>query len=278
MSRFETLQFGLAYLSIIDGATSIPKADSEHSCSLRIPEIRAMPSLSWSSQNFLLNAMPQDVVERLCPYLERIQMPAGQILCEPGVPMRDVYFPATSVVSMDYVMESGSSAEIALIGREGMVGVPLLFGSASSTVQASVQSAGIGFKLPGRCLIREFEHGGKLMHVLLGYAGSLIEQIEQTAACNRHGSLEQRLCRWLLLTLDRLPGNELTMTHELIANTLGAKREGVTEAAGRLRDQGAIHYRRGHIEVLDRPILERHACECYRMGRIEPSPQLRRSL
>lgn len=237
-----------------------------------------MPSLSWSSQNFLLNAMPQDVVERLCPDLERIQMPAGQILCEPGVPMRDVYFPATSVVAMNYVMESGSSAEIALVGREGMVGVPLLFGTASSTVQASVQSAGFGFKLPGRCLITEFEHGGKLMHVLLGYAGSLVQQIEQTAACNRHGSLEQRLCRWLLLTLDRLPGNELTMTHELIANTLGVKREGVTEAAGRLRDEGAIHYRRGHIEVLDRPVLERHACECYRMGRIEPSPQLRRSV
>ena len=237
-----------------------------------------MPSLSWPSQNFLLNAMPQEVVERLCPDLERIHMPAGQVLCEPGVATRDVYFPATSVVSMSYVMESGSSAEIALIGREGMVGVPLLFGTASSTVQASVQSAGFGFRLPGRCLIKEFGRGGKLMHVLLSYAGSLIEQMEQTAACNRHGTLEQRLCRWLLLTLDRLPSNELTMTHELIANALGVKREGVTEAAGRLRHQGAIHYRRGHIEVLDRPILELHACECYRMDRSEPRPQLRRSV
>ena len=237
-----------------------------------------MSLLSWPSQNFLLNAMPQEVVERLCPDLERIQMPAGQLLCEPGVPMRDVCFPATSIVSMSYVMESGSSAEIALIGREGMVGVPLLLGTASSTVQASVQSAGFGFRLPGRCLIEEFERGGKLMHVLLRYTGFLIEQMEQTAACNRHGTLEQRLCRWLLLTLDRLPSNELTMTHELIANTLGVKREGVTEAAGRLRHQGAIHYRRGHIEVLDRPILERHACECYRIDRFEPRPQLRRSV
>jgi CRP-like cAMP-binding protein len=237
-----------------------------------------MPSLSWSSQNFLLNAMPHDVVERLCPDLERIQMPAGQVLCEPGVLLRDVYFPATSVVSMSYMMESGSSAEIALIGREGMVGVPVLFGSASSTVQASVQSAGFGFRLPARCLISEFEQGGKLMHVLLSYAGSLIEQMEQTAACNRHGTLEQRLCRWLLLTLDRLPGNELTMTHEFIANTLGVKREGVTEAAGRLRHRGAIHYRRGRIEVLDRPVLERHACECYRTDRFEAGPQLRRSV
>ena len=237
-----------------------------------------MSLLSWSSQNFLLNAMPQEVVERLCPDLERIQMPTGQVLCEPGVPMRDVYFPATSIVSMSYLMESGSSAEIALIGREGMVGVPLLLGTATSTVHASVQSAGFGFRLPGRCLIEEFERGGELMDVLLRYTGFLIGQMEQTAACNRHGTLDQRLCRWLLLTLDRLASNELTMTHELIANALGVKRAGVTEAANRLRHEGAIHYRRGRIEVLDRPILERHACECYRMDRFEPRPQLRRSV
>lgn len=228
--------------------------------------------LSWPSQNFLLSAMPPDAVERLCPDLERIQMPAGQVLCEPGVPMRTVYFPATSIVSMSYVMESGSSAEIALIGREGMVGVPLLLGYASSTVQASVQSAGFGFRLPGRCLLEEFERGGKLMHVLLRYTGFLIGEMEQTAACNRHGTLDQRLCRWLLLTLDRLSSNKLTMTHELIANALGAKREGVTQAATRLRHEGAIHYRRGHIEVLDRPLLERHACECYQMGAPAPKP------
>jgi len=237
-----------------------------------------MSVLSWPSQNVLLNAMPSEVVKRLCPDLERIQMPAGQVLSEPGFLTRDIYFPATSVVSMSYVMESGTSAEIALIGREGMVGVPLLLGNSISTVQASVQSAGVGFRLPSRCLINEFELGGKLMHVLLRYTGFLIGQMEQTAACNRHGTLEQRLCRWLLLTLDRLPGNELTMTHELIANTLGVKREGVTEAASRLRHRGAIRYRRGHIEVLDRPILERHACECYRMDRSEPGPRLRRSV
>jgi CRP-like cAMP-binding protein len=218
----------------------------------------------------LLSLMPHDAVERLCPDLERIQMPAGQTLCEPGVAMRDFYFPATSIVSMTYMMENGNSAEIALIGREGLVGVPLLLGTANSTVHARVQSAGLGFKLPGPCLIKEFERGGKLMHVLLRYTGKLMEQMERTAACNRHGTLEQRLCRWLLSNLDRAPGEELTMTHELIANTLGVKREGVTEAASRLRNQGAIQYRRGHIEVLDRPTLERHTCECYQTGSPKP--------
>lgn len=237
-----------------------------------------MSLLSWPSQNFLLNAMPPEVVERLCPDLERIQMPAGRVLCEPSVAMRDVYFPATSIVSMSYVMESGSSAEIALIGQEGMVGVPLLLGTASSMVQATVQSAGLGFRLPGRCLIEEFGRGGKLMQVLMRYTGFLIGEMEQTAACNRHGTLDQRLCRWLLLTLDRLASNELTMTHELIANALGVKRAGVTEAATRLRHEGAIHYRRGHIEVLDRPTLERHACECYRPHRFGPLPKLRGSV
>ena len=225
-----------------------------------------MSMLGWPSRNFLLDAMPPEVVERLCPDLERVQMPAGQVLYEPGVAMRDVYFPATSVAAMSYVMENGSSAEIAMIGREGMVGVPLLLGNASSTVRAVVQSTGLGFRLPSRCLVEEFERGGPLMHTLLRYMGLLMRQMEQTAACNRHGTLEQRLCRWLLLTLDRLPGNELTMTHELIANALGVKREGVTEAATRLRHEGAIEYRRGHIEVLDRPVLERHACECYQTG------------
>ncbi|MEO8278553.1 MAG: Crp/Fnr family transcriptional regulator [Ideonella sp.] len=237
-----------------------------------------MSVLTWPSQNFLLNAMPQEAVERLCPDLERVPMNASQVLYESGVAIRDVYFPATAIVSMSYSMENGSSAEIALIGREGMVGLPLLFGTTHSTVQATVQSAGLGFKLPGRSLINEFERGGKLMQVLLSYAGSLIEQMQQTAACNRHATLEQRLCRWLLLTLDRLPGNELTMTHESIAVTLGVKREGVTEVASRLRHEGAIHYRRGHIEVLDRPIIERHACECYRMTRLDPAHQVRPSV
>lgn len=232
-----------------------------------------MPMLGWPSRNFLLDALPADVVERLCPDLERVQMPAGQVLYEPGVAMRDVHFPQTSVVVMSYVMENGSSAEVAMIGREGMVGVPLLLGNTSSTVRAVVQSTGLGFKLPGRCLVDEFERGGPLMHTLLRYMGSLMRQMEQTAACNRHGTLEQRLCRWLLLTLDRLPGNELTMTHELIANALGVKREGVTEAATRLRHEGAIEYRRGHIEVLDRPVLERHACECYRTGLLARMPE-----
>ena len=163
-----------------------------------------MSLLGWPSQNLLLNEMPPEVVERLCPDLERVQMRAGQVLCPPAVAMRDVYFPATSIVSLSYAMESGSAAQIALIGREGMVGVPLLLGSASSMVQASVQSEGFGFRLPGRCLVEEFERGGKLTQVLLRYTGFLIGQMEQTAACNRHGTLDQRLCRWLLLTLDRL--------------------------------------------------------------------------
>ncbi|MEO8524448.1 MAG: Crp/Fnr family transcriptional regulator [Caldimonas sp.] len=237
-----------------------------------------MGLLNWPSQNFLLNAMPQDAVERLCPDLERVQMFAGQVLCEPGIAVRDVYFPATSIVSVTYVMESGSSAEIALIGREGMLGVPLLLGVASSTVNASVQSAGLGFRLPGRCLIEEFKRGGTLMHVLLRYTGLLMGQMEQTAACNRHGTLEQRLCRWLLMTLDRLQSNEFIMTHEMISNALGVKRAGVTEAASRLRDLGAIHYRRGHVAVLDRTALERRACECYPMAASEPRREVRRSV
>ncbi len=219
--------------------------------------------------------MPAEAIERLCPDLERIQMSAGQVLREPGVALRDVYFPATSIVSVNYVMEGGHSAEIALIGREGMLGVPLLLGTTTSTIHASVLSAGVGFRLPGSCLLEEFKRGEALMHVLLRYTGSLIAQMQQTAACNRHGTLEQRLCRWLLMTLDRLPGNELTMTHELIANALGVKREGVTEAASRLRHQGAIHYRRGHIEVVDRPVLERQACECYQMAPSQPKPDSR---
>ena len=181
----------------------------------------------------------------------------------------------TAVGSGNYGMEGGHCAGIAVSGGEGMLGVPLLLGTTMSTIHASVLSAGVGFRLPGSCLLEEFKRGEALMHVLLRYTGSLIAQMQQTAACNRHGTLEQRLCRWLLMTLDRLPGNELTMTHELIANALGVKREGVTEAASRLRHQGAIHYRRGHIEVVDRPVLERQACECYQMAPSQPKPDSR---
>lgn len=235
-----------------------------------------MPVLQWPSaadtagrarsggaQNLLLAAIPEEVLQRLETNIERVQMAAGQVLCEPGVALRDVYFPVSAVVAMSFAMKNGSAAEVALIGREGLVGLPLLLGNAALNVRASVQSDGSGFKLPAQRLRDEFRRGGVLMQVLLGYTAFYIGQIVQTAACNRHGSLEQRLCRWLLLCLDRMRGNELTMTHEAIANALGVKREGVTEAACRLRGQGAIRYWRGHIEVLDRSILERQAREWY---------------
>ncbi|HEX6019856.1 MAG TPA: Crp/Fnr family transcriptional regulator [Burkholderiaceae bacterium] len=162
-------------------------------------------------------------------------------------------------------MENGSAAEVALIGLEGMVGLSLCLGDERSSTEVSVQSSGTAFRVPGRALKDEFVRGGALMQVLLRYTQAFIEQMAQTAACNRLGTLEQRLCRWLLLNLDRMPSDELTMTHELIANALGVRREGVSEAAARLQRQGAIHYHRGHISVLDRPALEDRACECYRM-------------
>lgn len=222
-----------------------------------------MSVLHWPPQNALLAALPDDAKLRLSTLLERVQMPLGAVLCEPGVELRDVYFPETSVVALGYALEDGSSAEIALIGAEGVIGVRLLLGATHLNVRASVQCAGSGFKLSAKALLEEMGRGGALTQVMLHYAASFIEQIVQTAAFSRHGSVEQRLCRWLLLSLDRIPGNELTLTHELIAEALGVKREGVTEAAGRLRRQGAISYRRGHITVLDRRILEAHAGECY---------------
>ena len=190
-------------------------------------------------------------------------MSAGSVLFEPGVPMRGVYFLESAVVAMSFVLENGGSAEVALIGREGLVGVRLLLGESTLNVRASVQSAGSGLRLPAQSLLEEVGRGGALMHVLLQYTASYIGQIVQTAACNRHGTVEQRLCRWLLLSLDRVPSTELTMTHEVIADALGVKREGITEAAGRLRRLGAIRYQRGHIEVLDRALLESRTGEFY---------------
>ncbi|MEO8122516.1 MAG: Crp/Fnr family transcriptional regulator [Burkholderiales bacterium] len=222
-----------------------------------------MPVLHWLPQNALLAALPDDAKLRLSTQLERVQMPLGAVLCEPGLPLRDVYFPETSVVAISYAFADGSSAEVALIGSEGVVGVRLLMGAASLNVRASVQSAGSGFKLSAKCLSEQMQCSPALTRVILTYTASFIGQIVQTAAFNRHGSVEQHVCRWLLLSLDRMPGNELTMTHESIAEALGVKREGVTEAAGRLRAQGAISYRRGHITVLDRRILEVLAGECY---------------
>lgn len=196
-------------------------------------------------------------------------MTLGQALCEPGVPMRDVYFPTTSIVSLLYVMEDGASAEIAVVGNEGIVGVSLFMGGETTTSWAVVQSAGHAYRLSGRLLKEAFRRGGAMQLLLLRYTQALLTQMAQTAVCNRHHSVDQQLCRWLLLSLDRLPSNELVMTQELIANMLGVRREGVTEAAGKLQRAGLIHYSRGRIIVEDRPGLEARVCECYAVVKAE---------
>ena len=196
-------------------------------------------------------------------------MPLGHVLYEPGVKLRYVYFPTTSIISLLYVMENGASAEIAVVGNEGMLGISLFMGGETTPSHAVVQSAGHGIRLKAQLLKDEFARFGPLMHLLLRYTQGLITQMAQTAVCNRHHSIDQQLCRWLLLSLDRLQSNELSMTQELIANMLGVRREGVTDAAGKLQDQGLIHYRRGRITVLDRPGLEAHSCECYKVVKAE---------
>jgi len=195
--------------------------------------------------------------------LEEVDMPLGQVLYESGRPLAHVYFPLDSIVSLLYVMEDGSSAEIAVVGYEGLVGVSLFMGGETTPSRAVVQSAGRGLRLQAQALKNEFNRAGPVLHLLLRYTQALITQMAQTAACNRHHSLDQQLCRWLLLSLDRLQGNELRMTQELIANMLGVRREGVTEAALGLQSAGLIRYKRGHITVLDRPGLELRTCECY---------------
>jgi CRP-like cAMP-binding protein len=197
------------------------------------------------------------------PSLEVVKMPLGEVLYEPGVAMSHVYFPITSIVSLLYVMEDGASAEIAVVGNEGIVGVSLFMGGETTPSRSVVQSAGIGFRMRSEVLKEEFSRSGPVMHLLLRYTQALITQMAQTAVCNRHHSLDQQLCRWLLLSLDRLQAPELSMTQELIANMLGVRREGVTAAALNLQKAELITYRRGHIKVLDRPGLERRTCECY---------------
>ena len=214
-------------------------------------------------QNHLLAALPVGDYARLLPDLELIPMPLGWAVYESGGHLGYLYFPTTSIVSLLYVMESGASAEIAITGNEGLVGISLFMGGESTPSRAVVQSAGNGYRLKASVLKREFALGGDLQHLALRYTQALITQMAQTAVCNRHHSLEQQLCRWLLLSLDRLPGDELLMTQELIANMLGVRREGVTEAAGRLQAEGLINYSRGHIKILDRPALEKRVCECY---------------
>jgi CRP-like cAMP-binding protein len=219
--------------------------------------------------NGLLAALPVAERERLYPHLDSVSMALGDVVYEPGSQQAYVYFPTTSIVSLLYVMKDGASAEIAVVGKEGMVGVSLFMGGETTPSRAIVQSAGSAFRLSGQLLKREFVRAGPMQHLLLRYTQALLTQMAQTAVCNRHHSVDQQLCRWLLLSLDRLPSNRLTMTQELIANMLGVRREGVTEAAGKLQSAGLIHYSRGRITVLDRPGLESRACECYAVVRRE---------
>jgi CRP-like cAMP-binding protein len=220
-------------------------------------------------QNRLIAALPDAEWARWQPHFELVNMPLGKVLYESGGKLSHVYFPTTSIVSLLYVMEDGASAEIAVVGHDGVVGVSLFMGGESTTSRAVVQSAGHGFRLKSSLMMQEFNRGGPVLHLLLRYTQALITQMAQTAVCNRHHSLDQQLCRWLLLSLDRLRSKELVMTQELIANMLGVRREGVTEAAGNLQKDGLIRYRRGHITVLDRAGLERRSCECYAVVRKE---------
>jgi CRP-like cAMP-binding protein len=228
-----------------------------------------MPAVDDPRQNHLLRSLPQAVWERLSPHLELVEMALGHVLYESGSVLRHVYFPTTSIVSMLYVMESGSSAEIAVVGNEGIVGVALFMGGETTPSRALVQSAGHAYRLKGQILKDEFHLAAALQHLLLRYTQALLTQMAQTAVCNRHHSVDQQLRRWLLLSLDRLSSNTLSMTQELIANMLGVRREGVTEAAGKLQLAGIIHYSRGHITVLDRPRLEAECCECYQVVKSE---------
>ena len=222
-----------------------------------------MSSIHNPAQNHLLSSLPTVEFERLLPHLELVPMPLGEALYESGGKLNHVYFPTTSIVSLLYVLENGASAEIAIVGNEGILGISLFMGGETTPSRAVVQSAGYGYRLKAQLLKNEFNRGGPVLHLLLRYTQALITQMTQTAVCNRHHSVEQQLCRWLLLSLDRLPSDTLSMTQELIANMLGVRREGVTEAAGKLQRDGLIKYSRGRIDVLDRAGLELAVCECY---------------
>ena len=235
-----------------------------------------MPTFSMSStfapqQNHLLAALSPAEQERLYPHLKLVPMPLGKVLYESGDLLRHVYFPINSIVSLLYVMEDGGSAEISVVGNEGLLGIALFMGGETTPSRAIVQSAGHAYRLLGQQLKDEFHRSGGMQLLLLRYTQALITQMAQTAVCNRHHSVDQQLCRWLLLSLDRLPSNELTMTQELIANMLGVRREGVTDAAGKLQKRGVIRYARGQITVLDRVKLEELCCECYAVVKKEYS-------
>ncbi len=228
-----------------------------------------MSSAPEPHQNHLLAALPAPVRERLQPHLKLVELPLGKVLYESGDALRHVYFPTDAIVSLLYVMENGASAEISVVGNEGLIGVAVFMGGESTPSRAIVQSAGQAWRLPAQRLKDEFNRHGEMLLLMLRYTQALITQMAQTAVCNRHHSIDQQLCRWLLLSLDRLHGNELTMTQELIANMLGVRREGVTDAAGKLQRLGVIEYNRGHIKVLDRARLEQLSCECYAVVRTE---------
>jgi CRP-like cAMP-binding protein len=220
-------------------------------------------------QNGLLAALSAVELKRIRRQLELVEMPLGKILYEPGRLLEYIYFPVDCIISLLYVLENGASAEIAVVGNEGLLGISLFMGGETTPSRAIVQSAGTAYRLPAAKMMAEFTRGGTIQHLLLRYTQALITQMTQTAVCNRHHSVDQQLCRWLLLSIDRLASPELLMTQELIANMLGVRREGVTEAAGKLQHAGVISYRRGHIKVLDRTKLERLSCECYEVVRRE---------
>jgi len=222
-----------------------------------------MPAAVDSKANRLIGALPDTDYRRWQKSLEEVELPLGQVLYESGAILSHVYFPTTAIVSLLYVMENGASAEIAVVGNEGLVGISLFMGGESTPSRAVVQSAGSGFRMKAPQIKAEFDRSGPVLHLLLRYTQALITQMSQTAVCNRHHSLDQQLCRWLLLSLDRLQGTELVMTQELIANMLGVRREGVTEGATKLQRDGLIRYMRGHITILDRAGLEKRSCECY---------------
>jgi CRP-like cAMP-binding protein len=220
-------------------------------------------------QNQLLASLPDAEWQRWKPQLELVRMPLGKVLSEPGEQQTHLHFPTSGIVSLLYLLDNGATAEIAVVGREGVVGISIFMGGGSTPSRAVVQSAGMGYRLPAAAIHAEFNRAGPAMHLMLRYTQALITQMSQTAVCNRHHTLDQQLCRWLLLSLDRLPGNQLVMTQELISNMLGVRREGVTEAALKLQSAGLISYSRGRISVLDRPRLEERTCECYRVVKRE---------
>jgi CRP-like cAMP-binding protein len=243
--------------------------------------IHPIPDRGFARENHLLAAMPDAEYKRWQPLLEPVDMPLGQVICEPGAELPYAYFPCTAIVSLVYVMRNGESAEIALVGNDGLVGVTAFMGGSSTTIRAVVQSAGRGYRLPARELESEVARGGATLRLLLLYTQSLVTQMTQTAACNRHHSLNQQFCRWLLLSFDRLQGDEMVMTQKLIAKMLGVKDEEVTLTATALQATGAISYRDGRIRLLNRRTLEQTSCECYEAVRKEcerllPRPQVRR--